>query len=295
MAQTVVAQWLSVAAAMLLPIALLLLQLIRNRRRAPGWRDIDPAILKVGGTRKKLEAVADDTDVVVIGSGLGGLTSASLLAKAGYKVVVLEQHDIAGGCTHTFEDGGFEFDVGIHYLGGQLDRFRSSVRRLWSVASDGKLEWTPSDPTYDVCFNSKTGERIPFTASTSDNDSALLRHFGAKQGADTAGLAAALKWYHRYELVGWMVAILFYCFKALPPLVLRLVWPFFSPLWRWVGAVSVKTIMERCGFKGNVTELGGALTYLYGRDLLPLPPVVGHERRADHACSRPSRHFGRPH
>ena len=41
---------------------------------------------------------------------------------AGYKVVVLEQHDVIGGATHTFEGGGFEFDVGIHYVGGAMDR-----------------------------------------------------------------------------------------------------------------------------------------------------------------------------
>lgn len=48
----------------------------------------------------------------MIGSGVGGLTAAALLAKAGKRVLVLEQHDQAGGCTHTFHIKGFEFDVG---------------------------------------------------------------------------------------------------------------------------------------------------------------------------------------
>lgn len=42
--------------------------------------------------------------------------SAAILAKLNKKVVVLEQHDRAGGCLHTFEKEGFEFDTGFHYV-----------------------------------------------------------------------------------------------------------------------------------------------------------------------------------
>lgn len=59
--------------------------------------------------------IPQDLDAIVIGSGIGGLVCAALLAKQGRRVLVLEQHDVAGGCCHTFEDGGFEFDTGIHY------------------------------------------------------------------------------------------------------------------------------------------------------------------------------------
>ena len=59
-----------------------------------------------------MDRVPPALDAVVIGSGMGGLTAAALLSKAGKRVIVLEQHDQAGGCTHTFENKGFEFDVG---------------------------------------------------------------------------------------------------------------------------------------------------------------------------------------
>ncbi|XP_035772008.1 all-trans-retinol 13,14-reductase-like [Neolamprologus brichardi] len=61
----------------------------------------------------RVDRVPADLDAVVIGSGIGGLTAAALLSKAGKKVAVLEQHDQAGGCTHTFQNKGFEFDVGF--------------------------------------------------------------------------------------------------------------------------------------------------------------------------------------
>ena len=56
-------------------------------------------------------------DVVVIGAGLGGLSAAALLAKAGKKVLVLDQHYVAGGNATEFRRKDYVFDVGVHYLG----------------------------------------------------------------------------------------------------------------------------------------------------------------------------------
>ena len=58
------------------------------------------------------------TEVVVIGSGIGGLCCAALLARYGYDVVVCESHSIAGGAAHGFERTGFLFDSGPSLYSG---------------------------------------------------------------------------------------------------------------------------------------------------------------------------------
>jgi all-trans-retinol 13,14-reductase len=70
-------------------------------------------VLKNGYSDKKLVATGGNFDVIVIGSGIGGLTTAALLSRAGKKVLLLEQHDQCGGCCHSFTEKGFEFDTGI--------------------------------------------------------------------------------------------------------------------------------------------------------------------------------------
>ena len=57
-------------------------------------------------------------DVVIIGSGLGGLECAHILSKAGLSVLVLERQAQPGGCMQSYRRGGFSFDTGLHYVGG---------------------------------------------------------------------------------------------------------------------------------------------------------------------------------
>jgi prolycopene isomerase len=59
-----------------------------------------------------------DYDVVIIGSGLGGLSAATNLARNGHKVLVLERHNVPGGYASSFIRGRFEFDVSLHELSG---------------------------------------------------------------------------------------------------------------------------------------------------------------------------------
>ena len=57
-------------------------------------------------------------DVIIIGSGLGGLTAGAKLVKEGKSVLVLEQHDRPGGCATTFKRRDFTMEVGLHEMDG---------------------------------------------------------------------------------------------------------------------------------------------------------------------------------
>ena len=63
-------------------------------------------------------AAREPWDAIVVGSGIGGLAAAALLARHGKRrVLVLERHYTAGGFTHVFHRPGYEWDVGVHYVG----------------------------------------------------------------------------------------------------------------------------------------------------------------------------------
>ena len=104
--------------------------------------------MKRTGTRFRPRLARDDYDAIIIGSGIGGLTTAALLARLGKRVCVLEQHYTAGGYTHAYENQGYEWDVGVHYI-GEVHKPWSVLRRVFDVISDNQLKWEPMDDHFD--------------------------------------------------------------------------------------------------------------------------------------------------
>ena len=88
-------------------------------------------------TRFLKKRVPEGIDVLIIGSGISSLTLAGLLSKAGKKVLVIEQHYIAGGTTHSFEMDGIEHETGLHYVGNIEKR----MKILNMITGKDRIEW----------------------------------------------------------------------------------------------------------------------------------------------------------
>jgi len=77
-------------------------------------------IPKIDGKRlyKRLPSAPEENwDVIIIGSGIGGMACGAALSKKGLKVLILEQHYLPGGFTHMFGRHGFTWDTGVHITG----------------------------------------------------------------------------------------------------------------------------------------------------------------------------------
>jgi C-3',4' desaturase CrtD len=92
--------------------------------------------------------------VVIIGAGVGGLTAAAALARAGLDVTVLEAHIYPGGCAGTFYHQGYRFDAGAtlaggFYAGGPMERVAQAAGITGEGFSSPYSPW-PAHPTHQV-------------------------------------------------------------------------------------------------------------------------------------------------
>jgi all-trans-retinol 13,14-reductase len=139
---------------------------------------VKPSTLRIGH-RYREERLKGPYDALVIGSGIGGLTTAALLSALGQRVAVLEQHYTAGGATHSYERAGYEWDVGVHYVGDM--GAKTAVRRMMDFLTEGRLEWAPMDAHYDRFFiGDRVYDAVAGRAEFRDN---LVAHFPGEAAA----------------------------------------------------------------------------------------------------------------
>jgi len=102
-----------------------------------------------------------DYDAIVIGAGNGGLTASCALAQKGLKVLLLERHNIPGGCGTSFCRGRFEFEVALHQLSGLGTPEKPGPLRLTfdSLGITNDLEFVEAPDLYQVAM--PDGFRLP--------------------------------------------------------------------------------------------------------------------------------------
>ncbi len=150
-------------------------------------------------------------DALVVGSGMGGMTAAALLSKLGMRVLVLEQHYVPGGYTHTFRRKGYVWDVGVHAVGEVTEH--SLTGRLLRGLTDGELEWASLGPVYDAFHYparhaGEDGFQIDFPDSPHRFRENLVAAFPAEEEAidryflEVKNVAGAMKGYYGARLLG---------------------------------------------------------------------------------------------
>ena len=94
------------------------------------------------------ESSRSEFDVIVIGSGMGGMTTAAALSRLDRKVLLLEQAQTIGGLTQTFSRDGFTWDVGLHYCG--TFRPDQPAGKILDWLSGGTIEFRSLGTVYDT-------------------------------------------------------------------------------------------------------------------------------------------------
>jgi prolycopene isomerase len=121
-------------------------------------------------------------DAVVIGAGIGGLVCANLLARAGLRVLLVEQHYMAGGYCSTFRRKGYTFDAATHFY-PLLGNPATTTGRLLQDLGIDSTAWVRMDPVDQ--FHFPDGSRFAVPADVDRYLDALRREFAAeREGID---------------------------------------------------------------------------------------------------------------
>jgi|SRR5579875_76997 all-trans-retinol 13,14-reductase len=118
-----------------------------------------------------------DYDVIIIGSGMGGMAAGSLLAQLqGKRVLILEQHFTFGGFTHVFSRKGFTWDVGLHYVGNMGEGMAS--RRMMDLITGHGVQWQKMLERFDRFVYPDFEYAIPADAALYERE--LIERFPAE-------------------------------------------------------------------------------------------------------------------
>lgn len=196
-------------------------------------------------------------DFIVIGSGIGGMSVSAILAKAGKKVLLLEQHYVAGGYTHSFKRKGYVWDAGLHYIGKVNDE-NGLIRKSYNYISDGQLKWTALDDVYDRAVFGH--EEFEFVKGRSAQKANLKKYFPAPK--DQVSIDKYFELLDKVDNLGNS----YYIEKIMPSFISKL---FGSFLQKKLLYYSDQTTLAVLKSITDNTKLIGVLTAQYGDYGLP--------------------------
>ena len=210
------------------------------------------------GVSYKQHPPEGEFDAIAIGSGIGGLASAALLAqRAGKRVLVLERHYTAGGFTHVFHRPGYEWDVGVHYI-GQMGA-GAPMRALFDQISEGRLKWNPMPEVYDRV---RIADRSYDFVSGAERFTERMREYFPRE-------RAAIGRYVAQVHAAARASRLFFAEKALPAPLTRVMGPLLRR--RFLGYARRTTAETLARLTGD-RELIAVLTGQWGDYGLPSGP-----------------------
>lgn len=143
--------------------------------------------------------MSEKYDVVIIGAGMGGLTCGCYLAKAGLKVLIVEQHNKPGGYCTSFERNGFRFDAGVHFLSGLKKSWTNRIFKELEIRNEVTFkQFDPSDkiimPEQTVYIRSKIDDTIhEFKKSFPDEKRNIEKLFRFMLNRDFLSLYSKIK------------------------------------------------------------------------------------------------------
>lgn len=147
----------------------------------------------------------EECDVIIVGSGLGGLSAGALCARYHLSTIVCEAHYKAGGCAHTFEREGYTFDSGPSLWSGCAQPSYNPLRQVLDAVGE-----SPKWHQYDGWW--MYTEDGPFYAKSGDID-----HFKATMAELGNGVETVAQW----ERLNEFIEPLQRAVLAVPPLALR--------------------------------------------------------------------------
>ena len=134
--------------------------------------------------------VPEETDILVIGSGLAGLSCAALLSHCDRKVVVLESHDTPGGCAHGWTRRGFHFESGPSlYSGLSMDESPNPLKNIFQIIGED-CDWITYDRWGTVL---PTGQKFAAKIGPEEFSDCLLEYGGPDAPAEFEALMERMK------------------------------------------------------------------------------------------------------